>query len=156
MQPNEAPPASTGKVVTTLGDKQALNSQEIMANFGSGPQSSSGTSPEKGMMSQQVMHKQIIIPTGIQYWAFYNGMWTQGPSAVFFNQYINSIIINDQAQNIWTYERYPNNWPVWSYWGYRWAGNYHALFKGDMQGWHLCAIYGDKSGWSNVLWVYVW
>jgi len=160
MQPNEAPPASTGKVVTTLHNKQALNSQEIMANFGSEPQSNSATgatgSEQRAYGVYPASASWMVIPTGIQYWAFYNGMWTQGPSAVFFNQNMNLLLSNDQAQNIWAYELYPNNWPNWSYWGYRWAGNYNAWFIGDMRGWHLCAIWGDRSGWSNVLWIYVW
>jgi hypothetical protein len=154
MQPTEAPQASTGKVVMNLGDKQALSSQEIITNFGSEPQSNSATrdtsSAAHGWLALQT------IPTGIQYYAFNNGIWTQQPSAVFFNQRMNLLLSNDRAQNIWAYELYPNRWPNWSYWGYRWAGSYNAIFVGDMRGWHLCAIYGDESGWSNVLWIYVW
>ena len=151
-QPNEAqaPSASTGNVVMSLSDKQALNTQDITKNFGSAPQSNQNPS------KTQYQYQQIIIPTGIQYWAFYNGMWTQGYSAVWFNQNMNLLLNNDQAQNIWAYELYPNGMPMWSNWGYRWAGSYNAIFNGDTHGWHLCAIWGDHSGWSNVLWVYVW
>ena len=151
-QPTGTPSASTGKVLSSFGEGQELTSNEVVAAFGSEPQKTNANSPQEANANSF----QLIGPLGIQYWAFYNGFWTQGPSAVWFGQQMNTPVYNDQAQNIWGYELYPNSVPKWYYWGYRMPGYINSFFFGDMRGWHECAIWGDKSGWSNVLWIYVW
>jgi hypothetical protein len=36
------------------------------------------------------------------------------------------------------------------------SGYYNRIFLGDATGWHQVAVWGSQSGWSNVLWIYVW
>jgi len=92
---------------------------------------------------------------GINYWVLYNGAWSYGPAAIYYGQRTNCVISNSQAQNIWSYEKYPGGYEVWNYWGFWRPGNYNTWFSGDANGWHLIAIYGDGSGWSNPIWISV-
>jgi hypothetical protein len=93
---------------------------------------------------------------GIQQWIYYSGIWTYGPAALWFGQRTNTIIRTDQYQRIWSYERYPNGYEDWQYWGYWSPGYHHAWFGADARGWHQIAVWGSRSGWSNPIWVYVW
>ncbi|HPJ85160.1 MAG TPA: hypothetical protein PLY09_10430 [Methanothrix sp.] len=90
---------------------------------------------------------------GINYWVLYNGAWSYGPAAIYHGQRTNCVVSNSQAQNIWSYEEYPGGYEVWNYWGYWRPSNYNTWFSGDANGWHLIAIYGDVSGWSNPIWI---
>jgi len=92
----------------------------------------------------------------LRQWIYYNGMWSYGPAAMYYGQRTNTIIYNDRPQYIWSYEVYPRGYVSWHYWGYWYPGYHHAWFGGDAKGWHQIAIYGGHSGWSNLIWVYVW
>jgi len=93
---------------------------------------------------------------GLQQWIYYCGRWSYGPAALWLGQQTNTIIRNDQYQRIWSYERYPNGYEDWQYWGYWYPGYHHAWFGADARGWHQIAVWGSRTGWSNSIWVYVW
>lgn len=146
QQPQYTPSASSGKVAENLAQGQVLNNQQL-AQFGGAPQST------KASAGGQL---QYIIVTGLEEWAYYNGQWTKDPSAVYYYGRMNLVVNNDQGQYLWSYDRYPNGYQDWHYWGYLYPGYYPLLFVGDMSGWHQIATWGSQSGWSNVLWIYVY
>ena len=153
--PRTLPQASSGNMATNLVQGQKLSLQEV-ANIGgtvsSGASSSGDNSGDSGVK------RLMLVGSGpqIQYWALYNGQWTKGPSAIYYNQQINTIYYNDQGQYLWSYEKYPNGYVDWQYLGYMYQGYYNMWFFGDARGYHQTAIWGSNSGWSNVLWIYVW
>jgi hypothetical protein len=149
--PTYTPSANNGKVLGNLGDGQTLDTQGTIAAFGSEP----GTSSDEGAQSngQRLLFAPPPPPNGIQIWVFYNNHWTQGPSAVFLNQQMNIAVRNGQSQFLWGYDS--NSWQMWSSWGLRWPGTMFSTFLGDVRGWHMVAMWGSKSGWSNVLPIYV-
>ncbi len=153
--PSHAPSANTGNVLENLEGGQTLDTQSIIANFGSEPESSSeGVSGVATSAPTPKLFAAPPAPSGIQIWAFYNGQWTQGPSSVSLYQQENIAVLNDQTQNLWGYDS--NGFPMWSNWGFRWPGFTFSSFYGDQRGWHLVAMWGSRSGWSNVLPIYVW
>lgn len=145
-QPQYTPSASTGKVVENLGQGQAVSQQQL-AQLGGEPASAKTSTGGKLM---------AYLVTGLEQWAYYNGQWTKDPSAVYYNGRMNILVNNDQGQYIWSYELYPNGYVDWHNWGYWWPGYYNRIFIGDASGWHQIAVWGSQSGWSNVLWIYVW
>jgi hypothetical protein len=147
QQPQSTPSASTGTVAENLGQGQVSSQQ--LAQLGGAP--GGGTQATTG---GQV--KAYLLLTGLQQWAYYNGQWTTYPSAVNYYGRMNIVFNNDQSQYIWSYERYPNGYEDWNNWGYLYPGYYNRIFLGDAIGWHQIAIWGSQSGWSNVLWIYVW
>jgi hypothetical protein len=145
------PSANTGNVVVTPGEKQVLASQDIMASFGSEPQS------ESNEASDQSGYANVLSPpkpSGIKIWALYNGMWTMGPSGVSQFQQMNLIVKNNRWQNLWGYDS--NSFPQWTFWGYMGPGFIPSTFYADTKGWHMCAIWGSVSGFSNTLPIFVW
>jgi hypothetical protein len=148
MQPGSAPSASTGQVASSLGEGQAVSEDQVAA-IGGSLQGSGSASGQKSMAYASYMG-------GLQQWALYNGQWTNGPSAVNYYGRMNVVVDNDQGQYIWSYEWYPNSAEQWKSWGYWWPGYHNTWFLGDMRGWHAIAVWGSSSGWSNVLWIYVW
>jgi len=97
----------------------------------------------------------FMMVSGLQIQTWYNGMWTTGPASVFFWRSTSILSNNDQAQTIWFWEGYPSGQQVWKNMGYRMPGYFHGRFTGDSRGWHKLAIWGSRSGWSNVVWIYV-
>lgn len=134
------PSANMGSVSVTSGEKQVLASQDIMAFFGSEPQSLPSPSPPK--------------PSGIKIWALYNGMWTIGPSGVSQFQQMNLLVKNNQWQKLWGYDS--NSFPQWTFWGYMEPGFIPSTFYADTKEWHMCAIWGSVYGFSNALPIFVW
>ncbi len=147
QQPQNIPAASTGLVAQNLPQGQALTNQQL-AQFGGVPQTSNA-----GAGGQA---KAYLLVTGLEQWAYYMGQWTKGDSAVYYNGYMNILVNNDQGQVLWSYELYPNGYVDWHNWGYLYPGYYNRLFYGDVPGWHQVAVWGSQSGWSNVLWIYVY
>jgi hypothetical protein len=94
--------------------------------------------------------------SGLQIWTRYSGMWTTDPAAVYFWRSTSMLSYGDQSQTVWSWERYPNGQQRWRNWGYRMPGYFHGRFTGDARGWHELAMWGSRSGWSNVVWIYVW
>jgi hypothetical protein len=133
-QPTYAPPPSTGRAVTSLIG-HVLNSQDMISAFGSEPQ---------GPFS------------ALSFWTFYNGMWTQSPSAVNSNQRINTVIRSNQPQDIWALETNPNGITARDHFRIERPGYFMNAFKGDTQGWHSITLQGGNSAVSNTLWFYVW
>lgn len=160
-QPTTAPLASTENLMSYSGKGRAFPIQDPSATFSLVPLNIDSKTYES-QVTQHNEHRDatsFAMPTRQmcpEYWAFYNGAWTQGPSAIFLNKQMNIIVNNDQNQNIWAYELYPNGLSKWYNFGYRYTGLLNGMFLGDMSGWHLNAVYGSQSGWSNELWVYVW
>jgi hypothetical protein len=144
-QPQTPPETSTGEAASELEQGQSLT-QEQVTSFGQveGP----GEAPAAGLVGG-------IIPSSIQYRILYNGVWSYGPAALGSGQQTNMLVSVDQPQQIWSYEKYPSGYEVWEQWGYWDSGDYNAWFYADAVGWHLVAIYGDASGWSNAVWIYV-
>jgi hypothetical protein len=153
------PSANTWNVVVTTGEKQVLASQDIMASFSSEPQSESdGASDQSGYANIQYYlsppQPSPPKPSGIKIWALYNGMWTMGPSGVSQFQQMNLIMKNNRWQNLWGYDS--NSFPQWTFWGYMGPGFIPSTFYADTKGWHMCAIWGSVSGFSNTLPIFVW
>lgn len=144
-QPQTPPETSTGEAASELEQGQSLTSEQV-ASFGQ---------VEEPSEAQAIGLMGGIIPSGIQYRILYNGVWSYGPAALSDGQQTNMLVSVDQPQQIWSYEKYPSGYEVWEQWGYWDPGDYNAWFYGDAVGWHLVAIYGDVSGWSNAIWIYV-
>lgn len=138
--------ASTGATATNLGQGEPI-SETQMLGAGTLEGEKSGLVGATGVGGTGF--------SNINYWALYNGAWSHGPAAIYHGQRTNCIVSNGQSQNIWSYEKYPGGYEVWKYWGYWHSGNYNTWFSGDANGWHLIAIYGDASGWSNPIWISV-
>jgi hypothetical protein len=153
--PTYTPSANNGKVLGNLETGQTLDTQSIIATFGSEPGSSSDDgSAQSKPISSGLAFAPPPPPNCIQIWVFYNGRWTQGPSAVFLNQQMNIAVKNGQTQSLWGYDS--NSWQTWSSWGFRWPGLMFSTFFADKRGWHFVAMWGSNCGWSNVLPIYVW
>lgn len=159
--PAYKPSANTGNVVATFGEKQVLESQDIVVSFGSEPQSEpNGESEyENGPSSNPYYASQQLLlsppkPRGIRMWALYNGIWTMGPSAVLQFQEMNLLVKNDKWQYLWGYDS--NSFPQWTFWGYMGPGFIPSTFYADTKGWHMCTIWGSASGFSNTLPIFVW
>jgi hypothetical protein len=71
---------------------------------------------------------------------------------------MSSVIYNPVNQNLYFYEKYWSSGRVnYRNWGTRYGDTYiHAIFIADERGWHELAIKGSQTGWSNVIWMYVW
>lgn len=147
QQPQYTPSASTGQVAENFAQGQPLTSNQL-SQLGGAPQSSKATTGGQA--------KAYLLISGLEMWAYYNGQWTKDPTAVYFNGRMNLVVNNDQGQYLWSYDRYPSGYEDWHYWGYLNPGYYNILFAGDMSGWHQIATWGSQSGWSNVLWIYVY
>ena len=89
-------------------------------------------------------------------WILYNGRWVDTPAAVNSGGWTRMLLDNDQTQYIWSCEKYPDGHVVWKRWGYQYPGYRNFWFYGDAVGWHEIAMWGSNSGWSNVIYVYVW
>ena len=147
--PQTAPQVSTDHVASDFGQGEPL-SQEQVLSAGEFSESDTGLLGATGAVG--------ATGTGfgaIRYWALYDGMWSYGPVALHYGQRTNMIVSNDQPQSIWSYEKYPGGYEVWKHWGYWHSGDYNTWFSGDAMGWHMVAIYGDGSGWSNPIWINV-
>jgi len=163
-QPVSTPSASTGSPISYLDDGASLSEREVsslpggsslLAPGGSAaPLASGGTDAFQSYYGGTQAYRRYY--GGLQQWIYYCGRWTYGPAALYYGQRTNTIIRNDQYQMIWSYERYPNGYEAWQYWGYWYPGYHHAWFGADAKGWHQIAVWGGRSGWSNPIWVYVW
>jgi hypothetical protein len=138
--------ASTGATASNLGQGEPITESQMMS-VGSLEGETSGLVGATGTSVGATGYG------GISYWALYNGAWSRGPAAIYHGQRTNCVVSNSQGQNIWSYEKYPGGYEVWKYWGFWRSGNYNTWFSGDANGWHLIAIYGDSSGWSNPIWI---
>jgi hypothetical protein len=144
QQPDYTPSASTGKVAENYGQGQSLTKEQATQLGGE----TTGT--------QAGGQYQAFLVTGLELWGLYNNYWTKEPIGIYYNGKINLLVYNDQNQYIWTYEKYPNGKEYWYDWGYLYPGYYNRIFLGDAPGWHEIAVWGDNSGYSNVLYIYVW
>jgi len=144
-QPQTPPEASTGETASELGQGQPLTEEQV-SSFGQIEET--GAARATGLVGG-------TAPAGLQYRVLYNGYWSYGPATFSFGQQTNMLVSIDQPQNIWSYEEYPGGYEVWKQWGYWYPGDYNTWFYGDAVGWHLVAIYGESSGWSNAIWIYV-
>jgi len=144
QQPSYTPSASTGKVAENYGQGQSLTEEQVTQLGGETTSAKAGG------------QYQALLVTGLEQWALYNGYWTKEPAAVYYYGKMNLLVYNDQNQYVWTYEKYPNGYEDWRSWGYLYPGYYNRIFVGDSPGWHEIAIWGDKSGYSNVLYIYVY
>jgi len=145
-QPLSAPSGSNTEALS-YAEGQSLSQQEV---FSSGMMASgSGTDSKSRSVS-------FMMVPGLQTWTRYNGVWTKDPASVFFWRSTSILSNNDQAQTVWSWERYPNGQQSWRNWGYRMPGYFYGRFFGDARGWHQLAMWGSRSGWSNVVWIYVW
>jgi len=141
-QPTSTPSASTTQALD-FGQGETLSQQEV---FASGGMESTGD----GQM------RAYAMISGLQQWVYYNGAWTTNSAGVYFYGSTSMLTYNDQGQTLWSWEKYPNGQQYWQNWGYRMPGYVHSRFIGDARGWHQLAMWGTQSGWSNVIWIYVW
>lgn len=147
-QPQTLPESSTGEAVSELGEGQLLTKEQV-TSFGQIEE------PSEAREAQATGLVGATAPVGIQYRVLYDGFWSYGPAAFGFNQQTNTLVSVDQPQMVWSYEKYPDGHEVWEQWGDWYPGDYNAWFYGDAAGWHQVAIYGETSGWSNAVWIYV-
>lgn len=160
-QPLSAPQADSVQPLTYLSEGQSLSQQEVSA--AGGLQAVSGLITEgasyaggKSMETKAMAFTfSPVTAFGPQLWARYHGAWTSGPASVFFHGWTNMLVNNDQRQRIWSWEKYPGGSQRWSYWGMRMPGYFSGQFIGDTRGWHYLAMWGTRSGWSNVVPVFV-
>ncbi len=151
MQPLSAPSGSSTEALN-YAEGQSLSLQEVSS---SGMMASaSGTASGSGMATADRAMAFMMV-SGLQIQTWYNGMWTTGPASVFFWRSTSILSNNDQAQTVWSWEGYPSGQQVWKNMGYRMPGYFHGRFTGDSRGWHKLAMWGSRSGWSNVVWIYV-
>jgi len=146
LQPLSAPSGSNTEALS-YAEGQSLSQQDVALSGGLG----GGLSGGSGSSDMAFM-----MVAGLQVWTRYNGIWTVDPAAVFFWRSTSLLSYNDQAQTVWSWERYPNGQQNWRNLGYRMPGYFHGRFIGDARGWHELAMWGSRSGWSNVVWIYVW
>lgn len=92
----------------------------------------------------------------IRYYALYNNKWCVDPIAFWMEDQTNSLSYIDVPQYITYFEKYPDGEVVTKDWGYMQEGFHPAWFSADEKGWHRVAIWGSISGWSNVVWIYVY
>lgn len=144
-QPQTAPTASTGKVESNLGQGQSLTKEQVTQIGGEPTTATSGGK-----------YQAYLLVVGLEQWALYNGYWTKDYSAVSYYGRENILVYNDQYQYVWAQEKYPDGHEDWYDWGYLREGYYNRIFVGDEPGWHELSVWGSESGWSNVLWIYVW
>lgn len=93
---------------------------------------------------------------GLHLYILYKGAWVDTQAGIYQGQWTRLLLWNDRPQNLWLYEGYPDGSYRWYSLGYRWTGYYNAWFYADVVGWHVLAAWGDKSGWSNVVFIYIW
>lgn len=153
--PAYIPSANAGMVVASLISNQIIESSDLLARFGSLPAaapnatfSAAANQSEAGGLSAA---EQEAAP--IELWAFYNGAWTQAPTAVRQNQQMNLMGRNSLVQPLWGFDSGSN--PNWTYWGEIGPGFIPSTFFADSKGWHTVRIWGGSSGLSNSLAVYV-
>ncbi len=152
MQPLSAPSGSSTEALN-YAEGQSLSQQEVSS---SGMMASGSEMMASGSgMATADRAMAFMMVSGSQIWTRYNGMWTTGPASVFFWRSTSILSNNDQAQTIWFWEGYPSGQQVWKNMGYRMPGYFHGRFIGDSRGWHRLAMWGSRSGWSNVVWIYV-
>ncbi len=144
QQPQSTPSASTGTVAENLAQGQSVTREQVTQLGG-----------ELASGAPEGQYTAYLI-AGLEQWALYNGQWTKDPAAVYYSGRMNLLVNNDRDQYLWSYEMYPNGYEDWRYWGYLYSGYYNRIFLGDAPGWHQIAVWGDQSGWSNVLWIYVY
>ena len=128
--PSFAPAASENNVASSLPENRSLSKEQVINGK----------------------------PMSLTIWAYYNGAWCQGPVALNLDDKMSIIAFINRSQNIFGYEKhYLNGREVICYGGYRCGGTYvRTIFTADDPGWHAIAFCGDLSGWSNVIWIYVW
>jgi hypothetical protein len=134
-QPSYTPPASSGEAETDLTEGEILTYSRASSIGGS---SALATMP------------------GLQALILYNGAWSMDASAFRLGQRTNLLVNNDQPQWLWSYERYPDGRGEWISIGYVYEGYINGWYEAVEPGWHQLAVYGEMTGWSNVLWIYVW
>ncbi|VVB72986.1 Uncharacterised protein [uncultured archaeon] len=154
---NEEGHPATGPVSSQPLSTPSGSSTEAL-NYAEGQSLSQQDVAATGGMSGGTANRQMayMMVTGLQIWTRYNGMWTTDPASVFYWRSTSLLSNNDQAQTVWSWEKYPNGQVYWRNLGYRMPGYFHGRFIGDARGWHELAMWGSRSGWSNVVWIYVW
>ncbi|HII06144.1 MAG TPA: hypothetical protein HA349_02155 [Methanotrichaceae archaeon] len=135
-QPALTPSASSGEAATQLSEGEALTYSQASSIGG--------------------VDRALVTMPGLQVLILYNGAWTMDASGYWSGGRTNLLVNNDQPQRIWSYERYPNGREEWTSIGYKWEDYFNGWLEVDDPGWHQLAVYGENSGWSNVLWIYVW
>ncbi len=146
-QPLSAPSGSNTEALN-YAEGESLSLQEVSS---SGMMASSGSGTDSAYRSMS-----FVTTSGLKIWTRYNGMWTTNPASVFFWRSTSILSYNDQAQTVWFWEGYQSGRQDWNNQGYRMPGYFHGRFTGDERGWHRLAMWGSRSGWSNVVWIYVW
>ena len=91
----------------------------------------------------------------LKYHILYNNKWCIDPTAFWQDDKTNTLTYVDIPQHITYFEKYPDGEAIITEWGYMQKGFYPASFLADEKGWHRVAIWGNVSGWSNVVWIYV-
>lgn len=145
QQPLSAPSGSNTEALN-YAEGESLSLQEVSSS-GMMASGSGAASADRSMA--------FMMVSGLQVWTRYNGVWTTNPASVFFWRSTSILSYNDQAQTVWSWEGYPRGRQIWRNLGYRMPGYFHGRFTGDERGWHRLAMWGSRSGWSNVVWIYV-
>ncbi|MGC9514053.1 pYEATS domain-containing protein [Methanocrinis sp.] len=137
-EPSYTPSASSGEAEADLSQGETLTRSRASSIGGS---SALATIP--GM-------------PGLQAFILYNGAWSMNPSGFWPGQRTNLLLDNDRPQQLWSYEIFPDGRDEWISIGYVAEGYINGWYEAVEPGWHQLAVYGEMTGWSNVLWIYVW
>jgi hypothetical protein len=136
-QPSYTPSASSGEAGTSLSQGETLTYSRASSIGGS-----------------SALATMLGMP-GLQAFILYNGAWSMDASGFLLGQRTNLLVNNDQPQWLWSYERYPDGRGEWISIGYMYPGYFSGWYEAVEPGWHQLAVYGEMTGWSNVLWIYV-
>lgn len=135
LQPTYTPSASSGGAELDLSEGETLTRSQASSIGGS---------------------VALATMPGLQALILYNGARSMDASAFSLGQRTNLLVDNDQMQWLWSYESFPDGRYEWTSIGYMYPGYFSGWYEANDPGWHQLAVYGESSGWSNVLWIYVW
>ena len=137
--PSEAPEPMQGKPAPSYTGPVEVSPEEVGAE---------GQLPKGAVLA--------IVPAGPHIYVWYNGMWVDTPAAICLGGWTDVIIWNDRDQYLWLWEGYPDGTNRWYNLGYRRGSTWiRVWFQGDVAGWHRVAVWGSRSGWSNIVYIYV-
>jgi hypothetical protein len=160
-------PTSAGGFVATSGSIAVVPRPSDEPLFGSVPLEPQ--EPSSGSSAKYLYHGEnpsiedlrslggdLKIDGSIKYSVLYDNSWNTSETAFWLDDETNSLYYIDRDQYVTYFEKYPDGSITTTDWGLTEKGYHTGWFSADKKGWHRVAIWGSESGWSNVVWIYVW
>lgn len=145
-KPNTFPPSGSQSVPIYNNPPSASSGQSFSYLF-------HGQKPS--MEDLRSIGGDLAIGNGLQFFILYNNKWCQQYTSYWNADRTNTLLFIDQPQYISYCEKYPDGKVARNDVGYADMGYFPGWFEGDSRGWHEIAVWGSKSGWSNILEIYV-